>query len=237
MKRLVYPFLFLFFYLLALLWTLPADLAAPPLLRRLIPNLSCRGFEGTWRHGRALDLTSPYIELARLRWDFLPRALLGARLGISFHAALKGGKIAGEIGLSPGTVNLSALSGSLPLAAVKSPLPLRGELLFDRVSLVLKDNKTGAAAGDLRWKGAGFGDYGALGTVRASLRAEDGGISAALRGEDGLDLAAELRLSPDRRIWLKGTARPVSPAQESIFAFLGQKEPDGRVRLQYNLDP
>ncbi len=233
MRLYKYIFVFLGFYLFFLFLFLPVDMLWPYLGVNRVAGLRPVLVQGNWRHGRLRGLSTPLLRVDTFTWDLDPLALIEGRLRVDFSLVSAAGKLAGVISLSSGGISVSRVSGRLAAAGFRSPMPLSGEFIFAKVNMILRNGRVNSAGGDLQWRSAGFGPYSALGDLRMTLGSGDGGINARIRGERGLDLAAELRLFADGRVRIRGTARP-TPDQAAIFAFIGRTGPDGRVKIDYH---
>jgi len=233
MSYLRYAAFFLLCYLVFLAAGLPADLVWKRLDGRIPAGVSVARISGTWLSGRAGGVVSPLVRLEEIRWRLHPLSLLSgraaARITASGAAALRG-----EVEVWRGGFAVRGLSGRIAAGEIKSPLPLAGEFICQGVELEGSGGRLDKAAGVILWRRAGVGAWSELGDLRITLGSGDGGVNARISGENGLDLAAELRLSPDGAVWLRGTARPAGPDQEAVFSLLGAVGPDGRVKMNYN---
>lgn len=238
MKRecLVYTVFFLLCYLGFLAGTVPAAWVWERFRPAVPAGVEIAGIGGTLFAGRAAVLRTRFGELKEVGWRLDPLPLLLGRVAVRLRTA-GAVELRGGAEWRRGGVAVEGLSGRAAAAALRAPVPLAGDLEFQDLTVEFADGRFVRAGGRIRWRRAGIGDWTGLGGLRADLGARDGALVARLAGEEGLELAADLTLSPDGGVRIRGTARPRSPDQKTVFALLGPAGADGRVRIDYNGRP
>lgn len=226
-------------YLLALLFTVPAELLRGP-LQAWLPEVRLGALSGLAHAGRIDPLTVAGVVLDRAAWRWRPSALLSGRLGFGISVDSGAGRVMLRAARAPGStvLELAAVRGSLDLdwlgrALAQLPVRARGRLLLEELAVDL--DPTGwprRASGRFRLQQAVLSAPVALNLadVDGALGMEGGRLvvdftlapAAALTGSGRLQLAAdggyriEARLAPgaaadpDVTGWLRQAGRPAA---------------------------
>lgn len=228
-------------FLLGILLLFPAQLAlqwfSPPDLRLV-------GIEGTIWRGRAAQASAGGIYLSPLTWRLRPASLLTARLGYDIEADLPGGYVNGAVAMTiTGSISLSDLEASVPLASVSRLMPIaqaEGRLSADIDHSIIRAGWPTELVGivsieDLVYRPAGTNS---IGNYRVQfLETEDNSLLGELSDGGGpLEVSGELAVTADRAYELRGhvMARPGAPAAlANSLRFLGSE--DARGRREFSL--
>ena len=234
------------FYLLFLLWGLPAQYVVSFLEKRnVLPAgmSSVSGVEGAWTAGRILAIKTGEIELSNLSWRFQPTGLIFGRLQFALTGDFADGVAAGVLRVSRDTVELEQIRGQIPAASLgKIYLPgveLSGALEIADLALITKDGYLIGGSGQLAWRNAKVNSpyQMSLGGVVLDLSTENDGVLFKVNdlGESlqtsGLGfLTSQGKYSFDGTI---GARQGSSPELATFLQILGQPGADGLVKLEF----
>ncbi|WP_018175218.1 MULTISPECIES: type II secretion system protein N [unclassified Thioalkalivibrio] len=199
------------FFVLALLVALVARLPASVVLAAaerwagLPDSIAWEQVHGSVWRGSANGLQSRVGPMGHLQWEIRPGEWLRGGLATDLHwLPPGGGELRGVLRVTPGSLQLSGLEGSLPAAALHQwdtgiPLVLDGRLLASDLQFrILRDGSVEHASGRVNWQqaAAGFPRPLPLGEQRATLRVGDGllGIELDASPEAELAIIGNLRL-------------------------------------------
>jgi general secretion pathway protein N len=210
-------------------------------------NISLDGLSGTVWNGSAKQLAVNNIAVGELNWRVAPSSLLRGRLGLILNAQLPDGALAGKAAMGlGGTVTLTNLTGSLPVAYLATDFP--AGMLDGRVSLVIEQAEL-MNGWPTRIKGViALGNLVqnipkpmALGTFSATFDGEntgDGAVDGVIATRSGpLLVDGELVLNSDRSYSLEASVGPNAETPDdlkSMLPLVGEKLPDGRYLLRFN---
>jgi hypothetical protein len=180
-------------YLLALLFTVPAELLREP-LQTWLPEVRLGALSGHAHAGRVEPLTVAGVALDRAAWRWRPSALLSGRLGFGVSVDSGAGRVALRIARPPGSavLELAAVRGSLDLdwigrALPQLPVRARGRLLLEELAVDLDPT------GWPRRAGGRFRLQQAVLSAPVALNLAD---VAGTLGMDGARLAVDFTLEP-----------------------------------------
>ena len=206
-------------YLLALLFTVPAELLRGP-LQTWLPEVRLGALSGHAHAGRVDPLTVAGVALDRAAWRWRPSALLSGRLGFEVSVDSGAGRVALHATRAPGSdlLELAAVRGSLDLDGLGRVLPrlpfrARGRLLLEELAVDL--DPTG-------WPGRAGGGFQLQQAVLSAPVALNLATVAGTLGMDGARLVVDFTLAADAA--LTGTGRLLLAA-------------DGGYRLAARLAP
>lgn len=187
--------------------------------------LQVYGESGNVWSGQAQQLVIRNLALGDVRWGFAPTDLLRGRL--AFDVGFRDGGGAGVARLALGTggrLVVTELSGKLAAQRVEPllpmPLGLAGDLVFDDLSLVLRNGRPVAAQGQLRWVQAAVQSPVPveIGAVELQLEEGDQAIQGRYKG-DGPAFALSGTLSADAEQGYR-TDTLLTPHQQEITDWL-----------------
>ena len=228
-------------FLLGLVLLFPARLA----IGWFAPDtLAVSGVEGTVWRGRAAQLSVNGVYLSPVSWRFRPTGLFALRVSYHLDAELPGGYLRADVGLAPtGSLRLSGLEASAPLASIAGLVPVAGadgRLAAEVSHALIADGWPRELVGivsieDLVYRPAGAGS---MGNYRVEFVETDGdGLAGDLSDGGGpLEVTGRLIVSPERDYELSGqvSARAgAPPALANSLQFLGP--PDARGRREFSL--
>jgi general secretion pathway protein N len=232
-------------YLLALLFTVPAELLRGP-LQTTLPEVRLGALSGHAHAGRVEPLSVAGVALDRAAWRWRPSALLSGRLGFEVTVDTGSGQVALRAARAPGSdlLELEAVRGSLDLdwlgrALPRQPVRARGRLLLEELAVDLDPSGwPRRARGRFRLQQAVLSAPVALNLadVDGTLGMEGGRLvvdftlapAAALTGSGRLQLAADggyriaARLAPgaaaapDVTGWLRQAGRPAADGSVQV---------------------
>lgn len=220
----------------ALAW-MPASL----LLGRMQARLPAVQFEevgGTVWHGRAGRVLVGADDWGRLLWRVRPGQLLRGEIAADVELESARRRVAGRFWRSFRRAGVRDLSAELPAELLAPAFAGTGLIPYGRWSLNLdratfEGRTPRAIQGEAVWPDAAVGGSarGALGTLHARFRMEDGEIRGELGDAGGpLALAGSFGLDAGGyRVDARLSAR--DPGLEAALGYLGQPHPDGGRQL------
>ncbi len=234
-------------YAVLLVATLPASVVAPAVARASGGQARLVAASGTAWHGRGrLEVSVPGLAFAldSLSWRLRPASLLAGRLAFSVEASAGGLEARGVVSRSPAMWRLgeATVSGEAAAAARFAPLAAAwqpGGTLAARSEELAWDGRAATGEASVEWREASLAlsPVRPLGTWRASLTGETGGLAVAVQTVKGpLRVAGRGRLAlPAGRLAFAGEAR-AEPAEaaalEPLLALLGPRRADGARTLE-----
>jgi general secretion pathway protein N len=217
-------------------WLRPSD--PPPLeLYGVEGTLASGRIDGVVRQGRA--------QLADLRWQLRPAALLLGRLAFQVSTGRDPILLNGQLALAPG--GRLRLSGFQAQAALRPLLasvgylfvPVDGQAAVDLSRLVMRGSQLQHAEGRVDLQGLAWvlgPTPTPLGDYRADVSTEDEIVIARLASVAGpLDASGEARLQPDMSYELQLQLRPKAgapPMLGNMLRQLGAPDAQGYYRVQ-----
>lgn len=237
-------------FLGCLAWGAPAALMAV-LLKPLAPQLELQMLEGGFWHGRAgaafWQQGDQRYALGTLDWSLSPWSLLW--LHPSAHVATSYGDqvIDTRVRVSPlGTLQLSDLRASLPVAGLTQKLPLRVDgilaLRFERAEISSRDPQLRVLQGDVEWQRAMTqwnSNWIALGNYSGRFSMpEKGQLKIQLDGKGALAANGEATVKlTDKTYALQLLLTPAATLPEEVRegagAMLGgQRDAQGRWQIK-----
>lgn len=234
------------FYLLFLLWGLPAQYVVSFLQKRnVLPAVmsSLSGVEGAWTAGRILAIKTGGIELSNLSWRFQPSGLIFGRLQFALACDLADGAAAGILRVNHDTVEIEQIRGQIPaasLAQIYLPgVELSGMMEIEDLGLIAKDGYLVGGSGQLAWRNAEVNSpyRMSLGGVMLDLSTENDGVLFKVNDlggglqTSGLGfLTSQGKYSFDGNI---GARQGSSPELATFLQILGRPGADGMVKLEF----
>ena len=206
----------LLLYLLAIIFTLPAELFSKQ-VNNIHPRLKVNGLKGSLWHGQIQQLTINHQSLNHITWDIQPLALLLGRLQLTLSYADAKNSIQFSLARGfGGTLQILGVEGQLEPAFLQSftpyPVPaFHGSMIFEELDIVFEGKRPQQAQGKLEWRGAvvELGQKVALGTLLLSLEDTDKGIEAVLTEQSGkLSGQATMLLTEDGRYKIEARFTP-----------------------------
>jgi len=237
----------LVFYLIFLLWSLPADLALSFMQKhKVIPSgaFAVSGLEGAWSAGRIVELKAGGLKLNNLSWRFQPLGLLSGRLQFALASDVGAGSTKGVLRVGLDTLELKKLRGRVPagfLGQIYLPgVELSGVFETDGMSLVAENGHLVEGVGRLVWSNARIDSpyQVGLGGVALELSTDSDGIVFKLNDTGGGLQAGGLGvLSPEGNYSFNGTLgvrQDSAPELATYLQLLGKPEADGMVKIGLN---
>ena len=241
-------FLFIVFYLLSLLSTLPADKLA-----RFIPadtGISLAAVSGSLWQGQAGQLNyKKQFQLQHIDWeiDWFALARLQLKVHIAFNNGVnalsgKGALIFAFSGIALENFILDSSAAEL-LAYIDLPVPLQ---LEGDLSLIIKEAAQGdpycrVLDGYLLWKDAAINsEMGSvdLNSARIDLSCDQGQLVGDLQqSSEELTTTANVRLKEQRAYQLRGLLKAgeqLDPAIKDALSWIGRKNQSGETVLVLN---
>lgn len=230
-------------FALFLLARAPASIVA----ERLPPGmLALSGLQGTVWSGQAQQVVTQGVTLGRTQWRWVPASLLRGRFGYRVATSLDGHPIDGRVDSGiDGTLRLTDLSGSVPLASLAAALPtgfFTGLLDLEVRELHLDQYWPTRIDADIK-----VSELTALTTSPPTLlgdfqltfgKQHTYPMQAQVRSLGGpLNAEGELTLGAERRFGLDLRLGPASGADNSItnmLRFIGPPDADGQHRLRHS---
>lgn len=205
-------------------------------------GLDASGLQGTVWRGKADAVAMEGIYLTDVSWRLRPLHLFAGSLTYHATGAPISGFIEADIGIGMGgTLTVSDMTASLPLAAVAQTLRLRGlrgdaSMQFDR--LRIRDGLPIAASGSVQVNNLLVPSLSreSIGGYRAEFFTQNNGVAASVEDTDGvLELAGSLQIKDDRsyQFLAQLVAQPATPANlRKQMEFLGPANERGQRELR-----
>ncbi|WP_417358381.1 type II secretion system protein N [Gallaecimonas pentaromativorans] len=234
----------LVFFLVALVWQLPAAVVLGH--AKLPKEVGIEGVSGTVWQGRVESLSLAGTAFKDVTWQLHPLALFTGKVAASIKSRPDRTRLSGDLAVGFGgklaIENLIVRVPVAPLVAgVHLPVPSQvgGEL-----SVAIAQYRQGqpwceALKGKAQWLDASvtnkFGDFN-LGRIDADLDCDKGAVTAVIRDTPprlGLELEARL---DGQRYHIRGFAKPAADQPKNLrdaFAFFGRPAADGRYPVQF----
>jgi general secretion pathway protein N len=206
------------------------------------PGLNLSGIAGTVWRGSAAEASVNGIYLRDIHWKFVLRRLFQVQAAYALDAAVPGGYVDAEIGVSPGgDVHVRNFRGSLSLASLGPVvgLPgLEGNVNADISRLRVKDGAPVSADG--------FLEVGSLvvpavmqsplGSFRADLETREDGIAASVVDTQAVfDLTGRALLTEGRNYEFLGSVAPTADTPDKLeqqMRILGTPDANGQRQLR-----
>lgn len=236
----------LVFYLIFLLWTLPAQYVLAFLEERnVLPEgvIPVSGVEGAWTCGRSLRVKAGETVLNDLSWRFQPSGLISGRLQFALTSGFADGTASGILSVGYSRVELKKIRGQIPAASLgQIYLPgveLSGTLEMEDLSLIAKDGYLIGGSGELVWRNAKVNSpyRMSLGGVMLDLETQDDGIEFKLNDLGGGLQASGLGLLTSQGKYsfdgTVGTRQGSSPELATFLQILGNPGAGGMVEIGF----
>lgn len=235
------------FFLVSLLWNLPASFVWDRIKHQLPAQVELYGLTGTLWSGRVNLIEADGIDQGSLRWSWRPSGLLGGAIELDLVWMPRKGDVRATAQIGMNSLTLENVTGRLDAAAMasvnKAPFLLEGAWLLDVPVLALRDMEHVAdAQGRLVWESAAGGLPTAmpLGDLAADLEANDGWLEFTLSDQGGpLGLEGSARWRPGQAMALDTRLQARANAEAGLvgaLTLLGKPGADGwinwRARLQ-----
>ena len=209
-----------------------------------VPGVAMSGISGSAWNGSAREASVNGAYLRNLAWDFQPLRLLSGELSYRIAAEPANGFIDADVGLGTGgRISLRELKGSVPASLIGSAIQfpgMRGTVNLDFERLEIQGGLPTAANGTVRVANLAIPMIhpDSLGGYMAEVATQTDGIVASVEDTDGVfDLAATLRIDPDRTYEFSGLviAKPSAPdALRQQLRFLGPANDRGQHAIGFD---
>jgi len=229
-------------YLCVLIYSLPASFVQKHFVQTP-PGVILQGVSGSIWSGHLDSLTVDGHVIENINWILSVSALLSGDVELDWSIVNATGELAGRAKVLDNSVQLSAIKGSLDMAAVSQQFAgqaffATGVLLLDIEEYSFSAHSLNAARGTLTWQQA---------NVLAPVAIELGGIETTLHEKDGellvrftdngqaVDLSGEAQLSMQYRYRYQlrfGVRDTTATGVVDVFNLMGLPDEDGHVNLE-----
>lgn len=205
-------------------------------------GLDASGIQGTVWSGTADAVAMDGVYLSDVSWRIRPLSLFTGSLAYRAKGTPISGFVEANVGIGiGGTLTVSDLTASLPLAALAQTLRIRGlrgdaSLEFDR--LQIRDGLPIAASGLVQVNDLLVPSLSreSIGAYRAEFFTQNNGVAASVEDTDGvLELAGSLQINDDRsyQFLAQLVPKPATPASlQKQMEYLGPANERGQRELR-----
>lgn len=208
------------------------------------------GVSGTVWDGQAQQISSPYIQLNNVRWNYRALASLFSGPGVHITGNTNNGQFDGQAHIGwlqlneNGSATITDLTALIPLSDIALPaaarsVPLTGDIIAKLDEFAIEQQWPSSANGQIAIADIQFQDQQRwqLGTLVADLETVDDVIEAKLSSEsDFIQLQGVASLSPDGSYQLTADLNLSSNLPivlRTMLAASGKRQSDGSIRISY----
>ena len=235
-----YIFIGVFVFLLAMLVTIPASIAA-----KLLPNnIIASHYQGNIWNGSANSFTIDQVDLGSVKWDIQPSCFLVLKLCADIkqnNENLNSSfllKVSGNTDLE--NLNVSGDASVLNAIVEKYGITLAGDFEADLAQLSLIENRIQNIDGDIRFTSLSVNGVlrVLLGDIDSVFEPQDQHTLIRISNDQGhVDLSGIVQLFDDMSFDLDMDIRHNQRSSDAVvngLQFIGDQQSDGSVKLKKN---